>query len=327
MADDTSISAFFSGWELFQYAALSSTALGAVLGAMGVYIVVRRMVFFSAALSQVAALGVAMSFWLGAPALLFATLFTGAAVTPAAMRPSRRGVRSDSMLGLIFLFGAAGTLAVGTKIVQDLHEIDTLLLGSAVAVLPRDAYWVAAVSLLLALLHGWWWRAFVGVSMDSAGARVRAMPVSLLDLTLFASLAVGVALSTTVIGALPTFAFSVIARHRGDTCCVQPGSRTAVGRFFRRVDRLRGLSARIHGATACRRVSSAARDRDRMPRGARAARSLISPPMGAEAASWQLSPEPRYGIRALVGFRVGDRVRPGCRGCRSDAAAAWGAWP
>ena len=50
---------------------------------------------------------------------------------------------------------------------------------------------------------------FAASSFDPDGAAVRAMPVRLLDLGLLASLALAVAVTTFVLGALPAFAFSV----------------------------------------------------------------------------------------------------------------------
>ncbi|MCA9559933.1 MAG: metal ABC transporter permease, partial [Myxococcales bacterium] len=84
------------------------------------------------------------------------------------------------------------------------------LFGTAVAVVPEDFHRVVAVAAVLLILHGWWWRGFAAVSFDPDGARVRGLPARGLDVLLFAPLAVAVSVTTRVIGALPTFAFSVL---------------------------------------------------------------------------------------------------------------------
>ena len=53
-------SEFIEGWELFRDPVLSAAIAGAVLGYLSVYIVLRRMVFVSAAVTQSAGLGVAL---------------------------------------------------------------------------------------------------------------------------------------------------------------------------------------------------------------------------------------------------------------------------
>lgn len=201
---------FFEAWGLFRDPALAGTAAGAVLGLLGVYVVLRHLVFLTAAVSQVAGLGVAVSFLSGAPPLAGATVLTAGAVALVARDRDAGASRRDALLGLLFLAGAAGTLAVGSRLVQDIHEIDEILLGTAVAVLPEDVTLVFAVSGLVLALHAWGWRGFSAVSFDRDGARVRGLPVPLLETVLFGSLAVAVAVTTWVLGALPTFAFSVL---------------------------------------------------------------------------------------------------------------------
>ena len=216
--DDLTVSMFFESWELFREPVLAGVMLGALLGMLGVYVVIRRMVFFSAALSQVAGAGVALSFWvkvmIGASWLT--SPYLGAAATCLVAvgyimsHRDEESARRDSALGLIYLVGAAGTLAIGTRIVQEVQDIESLLFGSAVAVLPEDFQMVVWTTVVLAALHLWWHRGFVIVSIDAQVAPVRGLPGRALEWILLLSLAAAIAVSTRVIGALPTFAFSVL---------------------------------------------------------------------------------------------------------------------
>lgn len=209
---------FFDGWALFGDPALAGALMGLTLGVVGVYVVIRRLVFLSATLSQASSLGVAMAFlaqgqgagptW-AAPAVWASALSLGAASLFARPRRARQG-RDDALLGLLYLTGAAGTLAVGTRITADLADIQTLLFGTAVAVLPEDLTLVVGTCTAVLLLHVWWWRGFAATSTDPVGARVRELPVRALDIALFVSLALTVSVCTQVLGALPAFAFSVL---------------------------------------------------------------------------------------------------------------------
>lgn len=214
-----SLKLFFSAWELFRDPALTGTIAGAMLGLMGVYVVLRRMVFLTAAVSHAASLGVALAFflqvqfglsgffvspWVGSFTLTIATLM--------AVNLARRSDRdfSDAALGFAYLLGAAGTLALGTRIVVELHDINTLLFGTAVAVVPEDFRLIVIFGALTVVLHAWLWRGFSAVSFDREDARVRGLPVRVLEVLLLALLALAISLTTRVIGALPTFAFSVL---------------------------------------------------------------------------------------------------------------------
>lgn len=216
--DDLTVSLFFESWELFREAALSATFLGALLGFLGVYVVIKRMIFFSAALSQVAGLGIAASFWLKLTFGLtwLANPYLGAAVTSLlaigfiVAEKTVTAARRDAALGLVFLVGSAGTLMLGSRIVQEVQDIESLLFGSAVAVLPEDFMMVLITTAVLGVWHIWWHRGFVAVSLDPDDARVRGLWARGLDTMLLVSLAAAISVSTRVLGALPTFAFSVL---------------------------------------------------------------------------------------------------------------------
>jgi zinc transport system permease protein len=212
-----SVGGFFEAWPLFADAVITGTLAGALLGWLGVYVVLRRMVFVSAALGQCAGLGVASAFYaqlhLGLAAVsptLTSLLFAAVAALALLVDNRRWRLSRDAILGALFLGGAAGTLAVGTRITAELHDIESLLFGSAVAVLPGDRWTVTAATITLLGLHLWWVRGFVQSSVDRDGARVRGLPVGTLDAVLLLTIAIAIGLCTRVIGALPAFAFSVL---------------------------------------------------------------------------------------------------------------------
>jgi zinc transport system permease protein len=207
---------FFAAWDLFRDPALAGAIAGALLGFLGVYVVLRRMVFLSAALSQAAGLGVALEFYaqihLAATGLLAAPLFgaTAATLLATALLAGVRGPARDRALGFAYLAGAAGTLAIGTRIVQEVQDVHSILFGSAVVVRPDDLRLLAALAAAIALVHLVGVRGFVQASFDRDGATVRGLPVRTLELVLLASVAVAISVSTRILGALPVFAFSVL---------------------------------------------------------------------------------------------------------------------
>lgn len=213
------VTTFFDSWPLFRESVLAATTAGAMLGMLGVYIVLRRMVFLSAALSQTAGLGVTLAFYaqihlgisaaLASPtlgAILLALVVVGLLMLD---RSPDAGTR-DVYLGLAFLLGSAGALAVGTRIVQEIHDIESLLFGTAVAVLPEDFTKLVIVAAVVFALHLWWRRGFTAVAIDRVDAQVRGLPVRIIEIALLSSLALSISVTTRVLGALPAFAFSVL---------------------------------------------------------------------------------------------------------------------
>ncbi len=212
-------STFLESWPLFADSVLAGSIAGATLGLLGVYVVVRRMVFLSAALSQTAGLGVTLAFWapmaLGLPASFASPTFGAAAVSLVVVLWLMSDVetdasRRDAHLGVVFLVGAAGTLAVGTRIVQELPDVQSLLFGTAVAVVPEDLSSLAVCCAAVLALHVWWRRGFEAIATDAVDAQVRGLPVRVLEFASLASVAVVIAVTTRILGALPAFAFSVL---------------------------------------------------------------------------------------------------------------------
>jgi zinc transport system permease protein len=219
------LAAWTTFWEaraLFADAMLAAGAAGCALGLMGVYIVLRRMVFLSAALGQAASLGVTLGFaaqaalepvygpWAGLCVPLGPLLATVAATAAVWWRSDRSDAPPDALLGAVYLVGAAGTLMVASRITAELHDVHSVLLGSAVAVLPVQARMLAGLCAALTVAHlGVRW-GMVEALFDADGARVRGIPVALLRGGLLAGLAAVTSLGTQALGALPVFAFSVL---------------------------------------------------------------------------------------------------------------------
>ena len=235
-------------WALFREALptiyrdpiITAAAAGAVLGFMGVYVVTRRMVFISAALSQVSGLGVALAFFLpmvfGDLGLFSEPIVLALGLSLAAtflfrLDPARLGLTRDALLGLTYVLAGAVAVIIGTRISQEAHDIQSILFGTAVAVRDVDLWLTLGVGGGLLALHILLVRGLALVSFDPVAAQVQGLPVAWLDGFLFVSIAVVVAITTRALGALPVFAFTVlpamgalaVSRHLGRALWVATG--------------------------------------------------------------------------------------------------------
>lgn len=226
-----SIHDFFGAWEIFRAPTLAGVYAGVMLGMLGVFVVLRRMVFLSAALSQVASFGVVVSFLLvaaipslaGTSVTAWCTTAVTFVVLLAIVHTRRREDSSaEVLLGVAFLVGAGGTLALGSRVVEELHDVDTLLLGTAVAVVPEDTRTLGVLMFVTVLLLLWGSRGFFGVSFDRDHSAIRGLPVAILDLVLLSMIAAALSTATSILGALPTFAFSVLPAVAASALCRTP---------------------------------------------------------------------------------------------------------
>jgi zinc transport system permease protein len=209
-------SAFVGAWELFRNPMLCALVAGAALGFLGVFVVLRRMVFVSAGVTQSAGLGVAVSFYFNIHlGLALDPLFGAAALALIAtlvlsLDASSLPVPREALLGLVFAVGGGGAVLLGDRISQEAHDIEAILFGSAVLVRPFDLFIVLLAGALVLGVCLWWLRGLVFASFDPDAARAQGLPVALLDRTLFVCIGVMVGVSARALGSLPVFAFSVL---------------------------------------------------------------------------------------------------------------------
>ena len=209
---------FIEGLEIFADPMLCGAAAGLVLGLVGVYIVLRRMVFVSAAITHSAGLGVALAFYgqihlgLGALAhpVLGAFTFGMGSTLLLTLNPERIHLTRESVIGLVFIFASGAMLLVGDRISQESHDIHAIIFGTAVLVSRADLYTTLAVGAVVLLGHLWLRRGIVFASFDPDGARVQRLPVGALDAFLLLSIGLMVSVTTRALGAMPVFAFSVL---------------------------------------------------------------------------------------------------------------------
>lgn len=226
---------FLANWPIFRDAVLTGAFAGALLGFLGVQVVLRRMVFASSAISQAAALGVALSFWIpsvidpighaaahsGNPGvhssipLLFDPVVWALGTSLVATllftaSPVRWRITGEGVLGIVFLASSAFAVIIGDRLTQETHDLAAILFGSAVVVRRSDLLLVTGAMISLLGVHVLFWRPLIFVAFDPVGARVQGLPVGKLNAFVFLAVGIGVAFSTRALGALPVFAFSVL---------------------------------------------------------------------------------------------------------------------
>ncbi|HTJ47793.1 MAG TPA: metal ABC transporter permease [Kofleriaceae bacterium] len=214
--EEPSWSEFWGGWAMYKEAVYSGAIAGLSLGFLSVYVVLRRMVFVSAAVTQAAGLGVAASFWVAihfgislnpAWGATFLSLLTAVLL---AGDPKRLGLSREMVLGMVFAFTSGAAVLIGSRIPQETGDIQAILFGNAVVVSPEDLQRLVWTSAGIIALHVWWFRGFAFASFDPISARVQGLPVRMLDLILLLSVGVMVGEVARALGAMPAFAMSTL---------------------------------------------------------------------------------------------------------------------
>ena len=187
-------------------ALIAAVAMGASLGIIGVYLVIRRIVFLGLVLANAATVGAA-----AAEAFHWTPEFSSiiAAVVAAlglGLVQSPRRVSAESLMGWAYAAAASAPVLILAAVAAPDADTLRMLFGNLLAVSPSHAAGLAVVALIIGLAHMLFSRRFLLVTFDAEAARVAGVNARLWLLGL--NLLVGVAAAAAVheIGALLTFA-------------------------------------------------------------------------------------------------------------------------
>jgi zinc transport system permease protein len=207
---------FLAAREIWQDPLAAAALAGALCGFLGVYVVLRRTVFVSAALTQLSTLGLVAALLAeeamhveverAGVQLAVATAFSvaGALVLGA---PSARRIPAEARVGIAYL--AAGALVVlgSARLVHAAHDLGGMVFGNAVAVTRGEVAFLAAIAIGCAAVHALFARRLVFVSFDRETAEVMGVAPRAADGVLFLTLGLAIPASARALGALPVFAF------------------------------------------------------------------------------------------------------------------------
>jgi zinc transport system permease protein len=207
---------FLAAREIWQVPLAAAVLSAALLGALGVYVVLRRTVFVSAALTQLSTLGLVGTLLVEERlhverehpseqlAVAIAVSALGALLL-GAFRPRR--LPAEATVGTTWVVASALVVVGASRLVHAAHDLGGLVFGNAVAVPPSDLAVIAVVAALAAVVHVLFAKELAFVSFDPETAQALGMPVRRWDAALFLTLGVAIPPTARALGALPVFAF------------------------------------------------------------------------------------------------------------------------
>ncbi|HPC83390.1 MAG TPA: metal ABC transporter permease [Thermoanaerobaculaceae bacterium] len=191
--------------EFMRLAAVAGTAAALALSILGVYVVLKRVVFVGLTLANVATLGAALAalFHLPLHAVMLAATLAGAAALAGAA--SLRRVPAESVVGWGFAAASGLTVLVLSRAGGD-SDAMRLLFGNVLAITPGEAALMAGVALAVVTLHGLLARRFVLVVFDPEMARAAGIATHGWTLLLYLTVGGATAAAVHETGALLSFA-------------------------------------------------------------------------------------------------------------------------
>ena len=210
-------------FAFFPRALLAGVLVGAMCGALGVFVILRRMSYIGHGLSQSVLGGVAISLLLGQGVYvgaIGATLLSALAINWVGRR---RGLHADAGIGIVSTaMFAAGVVVISAN--RNLSvNLNNLLFGNVLGVAPSDIVVLVAVAAAVAAGLMMLYKPLVFTTFDPTGASAQGVRTGLMEIVFNVATAAVVVVSVRVVGVLliaaaivvPAAATRLLARSFG----------------------------------------------------------------------------------------------------------------
>jgi zinc transport system permease protein len=211
---------FWEARDIWRDPLLASVMAGALLGFLGVYVVLRRTVFVSAALTQLSTLGLIVALLaeerLGVEVehagvqLLVALAFSVGGALLLGTAGTGRRLPGEAGVGMSYVLAGALVVLGANRLLHVAHDFNSMVFGNAVAVPLGDLLVLAAATLVCAAIHTIWQKELVFVSFDRDTAEAMGLRARLWNGLLYFTIGLAIPVSARALGALPVFAFLTI---------------------------------------------------------------------------------------------------------------------
>ncbi|MEQ8191507.1 MAG: metal ABC transporter permease [Candidatus Eremiobacterota bacterium] len=195
-----------------QTALAASLLIGLICSFIGVYIVLKRIVFVGAAIANISTAGIAFAILMGFNPEFFSLLFAVAGVLlfSISVRKGQKKIPAESIIGIAYgVSSALGILLVAKSATGESHVL-SLIFGNILAVSVNQLKIIAIAFPVILLIHYLFSKEFLFTSFDTEMAKTLGIKTTLWEIIFYITLGVTISLSIHVAGALLTFTYLVI---------------------------------------------------------------------------------------------------------------------
>ena len=187
-------------YDFFIRALIASALVGVACAVIGSFVVLKGMSFIGDAVSHSAFPGIVIAYMLGLPIILggaAAAIFTALGIGAITRRS---GLRSDSIIGVLFAGMFALGVALFSSIPNYVGDLFHFLFGDVLGISVADLFALALLVLSLLVVVRALWKELLFATFDPLGAGAAGLPVRRLDDLLLILIAVTIVISLQAVG-------------------------------------------------------------------------------------------------------------------------------
>lgn len=187
-------------YGFFQHAVLAALFMSISCGIIGTYIVSRRMVFISGGITHASFGGVGIGYYLGFSPLAGAAIVAVVAALTTENLTRRKVLRNDSIIAILWSLGMAIGIIFVYLTPGYAPNLMSYLFGSIITVTGTELWLMLALAILVLSVFALYYRPILYVAFDEQFARIRGIPVMLVNYLLIILVALTIVLSIRTAG-------------------------------------------------------------------------------------------------------------------------------
>ena len=187
-------------YDFFVRALVASALVGVACAVIGSFVVLKGMSFIGDAVSHAAFPGIVIAYMLGLPILLGGAVASIVTALGIGALTRRSGLRSDSIIGVLFAGMFALGVALFSSIPNYVGDLFHFLFGDVLGISVSDLLALSLLVLILLVVVRILWKELLFATFDPLGAGAAGLPVRRLDDLLLILIAVTIVISLQAVG-------------------------------------------------------------------------------------------------------------------------------
>jgi ABC-type Mn2+/Zn2+ transport system permease subunit len=206
--------------EIFKEPFMQTALLGGLITSclcayLGVFVILKRIVFMGIVLAEVSALGVALGLFIGLNPTACAFVLTFTAILFFWIPFTEKNVSREALLGCTYCLCAALTVILIAKNPLAESKGLNLISGNLLYTNWTDIKLLAAMTGVIVVIHLIFFKQFIFVSFDRETAFTAGLRANLLDFLIYLTIGIAVSISMKICGVVFVFASLVIPALAG----------------------------------------------------------------------------------------------------------------
>ncbi len=187
-------------YDFFVRALVASALVGVACAVIGSFVVLKGMSFIGDAVSHAAFPGIVIAYMLGLPIILGGAVASIVTALGIGALTRRSGLRSDSIIGVLFAGMFALGVALFSSIPNYVGDLFHFLFGDVLGISVSDLLALSLLVLILLVVVRVLWKELLFATFDPLGAGAAGLPVRRLDDLLLILIAVTIVISLQAVG-------------------------------------------------------------------------------------------------------------------------------